>query len=548
MSRRVPRPINEFSAAHTRQQTMARIQAIEGRTIVDDVAASAGQSSGRWNISSYRSSNSSLTTLDWAEVFAAIQEDTAFRDGDEIYFPAGTYTFTGAGLVVSRSMKITGGSSSILTATGQTKLLDIQASHVSIDGLTFKGLTANTYSSSSYGVYVKSPDTNTRYSFISITNCQFYDVSGIAVQMEFVNNVVVRDNYYKRYARAAHMFLSCEYAVVENNVIEDAMNGAGNPSANTYPIAFSRNNNISLAAQPRSKNCIARNNLVVNNPWWEGIDTHGGDTIIIENNILYNVSQPIAIVSSNNELNVDTYAPLNCIVRSNYMNSLRDDGGYVSGIVVDGAGSGTAGSFVELASCIVADNIVIGYGRENSTTNQGGIVFKYTDCVIVKGNIIDRPSPYGVYIGNDNYSYIVSDNLVRDVWSTSFSAPSAINAPTFYHEGYVHGNKLTRGVKAAAFVNVRGLTVANNTTPATHNSRLVLGWNDFDLATVPIQPPLNMNSPGGIIKLATFISPTFTERPTVPTTALSGASTMADTTAVLSAIRVALRDKYGLIV
>lgn len=486
---------------------MARIQAIEGRTIVDDIPpVTAGKVSGRWDILQYKTDNVFLLSSDWADVFTTIQQDTAFRDGDTVFFPAGEYEFAGAGLVITRPLRITG-SSPVLSSPIHTRLIELQSSRVAIDGVTFKGLSASTYSGSAYSIYSKAATFAEGYKFISITNCQFYDIAGIAIQLEFAKNVVVRDCYFKTYARAANMFLSCEYVVVENCVIEDATNGAGNPSSNCYPIAFSRNNNIGIAAQPRSKNCIARNNLVVDNPWWEGIDTHGGDTIIIENNILYNVAQPIAIVSSNNESSVDSYAPLNCIVRGNYMNSLRADGGYSAGIVVDGAGSGTAGSFVELSSCIVADNIVIGYGKQAVTTNMGGIVFKYTDGVIIKGNLIDAASPYGIYVGNDNYSYVISDNIIKDVWSTTVTGPTAINAPSFYHEGFVHGNKITRGTKTAAFVNIRGVAVVtgvSGTTPATHNSQMLLGWNDFQSCVEPIRQGTNMEAAGGILKFAVF--------------------------------------------
>jgi hypothetical protein len=548
MSRRIPRPINEFSAAHSRQATNARIQAIEGRTITDDAANGvAGSIAGRWDITQYKTTNVLLTNSDWSDVFTVIQQDSQFRDGDEVFFPSQTYEFAGVGLVVTRSCKLTG-SSPTLTSAINTKLIDIQASWVSVEGFILQGLTPDTYSGSSYGIYSTSASYETGHRFINIERCQIFNISGVAVQLENASNVVVRDSYIKSYARGGVMGMSPLRWLVENCTIEDARNGAGNPSNNTYPIAFTRFNNVSLEAQPRAKDCVARGNYIIDNPWWEGIDTHGGEQIVVENNFLYNVSQPIAMVSSNNASNVDTYAPKGFVVRGNYMNSMRSDGAYNAGIMIDGAGTGTAGVFTDLATGIVSDNIIIGYGKQSVTTNQGGIVFKYTDGLIVKGNYVDEPSPYGIYIGNDNYSYVVADNLIRDVWSTVNTAPTAINAPTFYHEGFVHGNKLTRGTKVAAFVNVRGITVANNTTPATHNSRLVLGWNDFDSATTPIQPPLNMNNPGGILKLVTFISPAFTERPAVPPTVLSGASTMADTTAVVSAIRAALKDKYGLVV
>lgn len=487
MSRKIPRPVNEWYSAHARQETVARFQALEGRTITSAAAVGDNASvAGRWDISSYKSSNVFLQALTWPEIFATIQVDPAFRDGDEIYFVGGQYDMT-AGFVITRPMRVTG-SMPVIRITANTKFVDVQTSNVHILGLTFQGLSATTYSSSSFGVYSKGLNADTPNTNIMIELCKFYDISGIAVQLEFCERIVIRDCHYQRYARAANMLLSSSYGVVEGCLIEDALNGAGNPSNNTYPLAISRNTTLGITAQPRSTNWTVRDNIVINNPWWEGIDTHGGDTITIENNRLYNVDQPIAVVSSADVgSGASVFAPQNVVVSHNYMNSMRTDGGAKAGIVVDGAGTtagGMIGHPVELASgCVVDGNTVIGHGRQNTSTNAG-IVFTWTQGLIVTRNHIYECSVHGIAIQNDNYGFIIKENVIRDAWSNSLTNPSCITLATFYCTGLIDGNVRVVGNKVATYVGVRGITVTSSRVPATHNNDVVLGMNHWGPETV----------------------------------------------------------------
>lgn len=541
MSRRIPRPINEWNASLERKKTVARFQALEGRTITGSVtlpSESLGSWSA-WNIVEFANDNG-LTASSWSEIFTALQAVEGFNDGDEVLFPSGEYS-SATSLTITRPMKLTG-RGAVISSTALVKLIEIKSSNVHIDGMILQGQTASTYNANSAGFRCVSPSTTERYQNILIENCEIYDSGSSALEFEFVSNVKVSDCHIDRYARSGLRFLSCENGSLEGNLIENGMNGAGNPSVVVYPIMMSRQTINTIAVYPRCRNFVVRDNVIVNNPWWEGIDTHSGENLMIENNWLFNVLQPIAIVSSANELGVDSYAARNVVVRGNYMDSLRDDGAMRAGIIIDGSGTVTGSVTQASDGVVVSNNIVRRHGTQNNSLSGGITIFRTRGCVVSANTVIEC-SPHGINVANDNKGFNCSNNTIVDSWTTNLLTCSAVCIASFFNTGLIMGNVLSRGAKVATLVNNRGLSCTSSLLPASHNNRVILGPNDFDAATDQIGPAGVLNNALGSVKFG--FAGVYAERATLGP-ALTVTATGTEISTTVNSIRTALKDKLGL--
>lgn len=91
----------------------------------------------------------------------------------------------------------------------------------------------------------------------------------------------------------------------------DAAIKAGGPGAwnmNAYGIAFSDTNGTP------SKDCFAAGNVIDQVPSWHGIDTHGGDTITINDNTIHRTNRAIFITDS-------SVAPRDIVLDRNVMDT-----------------------------------------------------------------------------------------------------------------------------------------------------------------------------------------------------------------------------------
>jgi hypothetical protein len=285
------------------------------------------------------------------------------------------------------------------------------------------------------------------------------------------------------------MCLSGDNVKFNGNIFDTATNGTGNPSSNGYAVAFSRNTSVDLATQPRTTNFEAKGNWVKNIPHWEGIDTHGGMFGVIEGNFLYNCDQPIAIVSSAGAVIASEFAPHYVSVRDNHMDSTVTDGSRKPGIVVDGAGTGAAGSFAELArGIVVSGNTVIGHGREN-TSISAGMTATYCIGMKVSDNLFMECSPSAIAISSDVWGATFSGNVFMDYWTLNASGTMANPAIVFHAangSATVTGNIIVVGLKSVtlpAIKNTRGIRVGN----ITNNSIVRMSGNYFTAATSEIQ-------------------------------------------------------------
>lgn len=99
-----------------------------------------------------------------------------------------------------------------------------------------------------------------------------------------------------------------ERIAVPQYIAAIAAGGPGAWNMNAYGIAFTDTNGTP------SKDCWASLNIIDQVPSWHGIDTHGGDTILIEDNIIHRTNRAIFITDS-------SVAPRNIVLNRNVMDT-----------------------------------------------------------------------------------------------------------------------------------------------------------------------------------------------------------------------------------
>lgn len=425
-----------------------------------------------------------LSSSAWETTFHAILDDPNFNDGDVIFLRPGTYPIT-ASIVLDREVRIRSEGMAVIDAAGSFAIINpIGSDDIDIEGVTFDGPGIATYSGTSFGIHGGGASNAARRSRLRVHRCTFRNISAQCIEVEFADVVEVTHCTFESYVRSGGMFLSSEHVKFNNNWVYPPSNGTGNPGGNCYPVAFSRNTNVSLAAQPRTRFFECNDNHFFGDPYWEVIDTHGGMYGKIMRNFVWGGgtdspgSNAIAIVSSADSGGVSTYAPHFIDVCNNHIDSGVTTGVCPSGIAIDGAGNGTPGGFVELADGIkVLGNTIIGHGRENTSTS-GGIVITYARNPTVGGNHLIECSPNGIAVAQDVYDAAFPDNQFRDWWSSN--AGFANGAYNFYAangNSIVTGTITTRGAKSATLINRTAVRIGNTTPP--HNVTMPPGSNQL---------------------------------------------------------------------
>ena len=165
-------------------------------------------------------------------------------------------------------------------------------------------------------------------------------------------------------------------------------------------------------------------------------------------------------------------------MQGNYIDSGKDDGTALTGIMLAGAGS--TGAAVELATGIITGNTVRRHG-EQSATSGGGIMVYLTANAVVSGNTIYRPGYSGVNVWHTNSALTVQGNIVEDAWTDTQASAAMLALRSSHNTLSVGGNALRRGSKAATVVNLRGIQILSTTS----NTGVDLG-NDWSGASSSI--------------------------------------------------------------
>ncbi|KGL41260.1 right-handed parallel beta-helix repeat-containing protein [Listeria sp. SHR_NRA_18] len=183
-----------------------------------------------------------------------------------------------------------------------------------------------------------------------------------------------------------------------------------------YNIALTEIYNSKLVASvqakvnPRSDGAVITDSYILNNAVWEGIDTHHGRNLVIQNNTIVNVRNAIAVVSITLAGDVGTVSPpQNVMIRNNRINKQADYAKLklvksekfktVRGIVVSGAKLKKNRDAVYATGIQVLNNQV--ENVQAVSIYGGGIVMQSTFGAVVLGNRVQLESS-----GRTNYNGI----------------------------------------------------------------------------------------------------------------------------------------------
>jgi len=362
----------------------------------------------------------------------------------------------GSTLVINKAMTFKGNGS--IKATTDAACISVEASNVTIAGISLRGRQRATWVSGARGIQsvgtLAAP-----YNNLSIIDVSLTSFGGSGIYLQFVNDILVSNLNLTACTYYGVAFICCNRALVDASSIVD-INTGGLP--NSYGVTASRLNG-DLAVYPRSTDITVQDSLITDVVDWVAFDTHGGVRIKAIRNVVLRCKRGIDFVASVGPSGSNEFAPLDCLI----MNNSVDGTGIASshGIGFSGA-TGTPGSPTELATGTIIGNQVIRCG--DPTNNQlGGIWLRGTEGVRITSNQVIEPGSHGLIFVSDNKSFMVTDLTVTDPWSDTHAIPSVVATRSTYNTGVISSFYGRRGTKTATTVLAYGFYQSDPATTST---------------------------------------------------------------------------------
>lgn len=223
-------------------------------------------------------------------------------------------------LEITKSCHIIGGDLR-LDPAATWSVFNITTSDVTIDTVRFSaGGTTQPYRISARFISAIGSGSN-KYSDIRIKGCRMQGNQGENIRLTWCINSSIIDCKMDDFLYAGVLMLSCSDIKVLGNTITNGKLFA--PRVDVYGIAATDGSNTIAG---RCKNITISGNTVRNIDW-EGIDTHGGEHIIITDNIVTGCPRGIALVVGNPDRVV---VPVDVIVADNFVDreGVNDNNGY----------------------------------------------------------------------------------------------------------------------------------------------------------------------------------------------------------------------------
>jgi hypothetical protein len=321
------------------------------------------------------------------------------------------------------------------------------------------------------GIYFFGADSSHYLEDVVLRDCKVSSWGRAGISLKYVSDFAVDNCKAQNIAVLGITSSSSKKGKIVHNHVDTVGSGV-----DTYGIAMTRFNSDSLVTEPRSEDIECAHNLVENVPFWEGIDTHGGKKLSIDNNVIKGCKVGIALVNARNLAGVDTFASLDCSVSRNKIDSLVSDGSKSHGIIMAGVDTAGVGTATEYATGGIIGNIIRGHGDQSSNLS-GGIVAYDTLGLVVQGNLIIEPGFAGVTLYHDNKGAEVIGNTVIDPWSSVVTIPQAVAVRAGYNTAQIAYNTLEHDTKTATYLNVHGSRIDSDST-----SVIDFGPNNFAIA------------------------------------------------------------------
>ena len=387
--------------------------------------------------------------------------------GGQLVFPQDGTFLISRPLVIGRSMTVVGRGARIRQESTEKPLFIVGASGVEIAGLELIGPGHLQAQSDSRAVTVIGSSAQEPLSGFVLRHSTIRSWGMYGLYLQYVEDFNLSHNRIADIHYAGISVRSSHRGVISYNKIRNVI---GRPNA--YGITLTRTETDSLITDPRTSDVVVEANRVVNVPFWEAYDTHGGERIAFRNNYAYRCYIGLNIGSADGLDDVPMFAPKSVEVTGNVLDSGNRTGAAHFGIAFVGA-LGVRGTPTQYATGVVRNNLVTGYG-DASNANGGALYLRDTDGLQVRANAILEPSPTGISAYHDNQRLEIHDNVIVDPWTNdpSVQASAGIAVPDDYNSVTVQGNSFLRADKVASDVLSRAISVVSS----AHN-RVTVGLN-----------------------------------------------------------------------
>jgi hypothetical protein len=371
------------------------------------------------------------------------------------------FTITSATNVTVRGFEFSNPTATYTAIASSRGFINIvNSNNCLIEGNTFRNFR-------DYGVYVGVSSTSHYNRNISIKNNSFLDYGYCGVMIGKQSNYIyVEDNTFK-------------------NINMRKVNG------NAYGIAVAKGSN----SYKHSEHIYIRYNWIENSPVWEGIDSHGANRVYIQDNTVINCKVPIAVSYQTNE---GTYPlPVHTIViTGNYVKgNMNAPEKQHSGIHVLGARNYAK----PYTNVTVSGNTVIDV---NSwlVSDDGGIVLRDVDGVVVDNNLITGVGGTGINLNNVNNA-LVQNNDVKNLKKISGSTMGVKMSPVARSfTATIKNNKFDstvnyHGYGYSNWGNTYAVTLVNQVQSKFAGALRLNVQTDSNVVTSPYTPPLTPPQP-----------------------------------------------------
>ena len=417
----------------------------------------------------------SVSVKDFGAVGDGVANDATYfanaltaATGKELVVPPGTYKLN-SGLTVPANTVVTGhGATLDFSGAGNIAALTL-GSNVTLIGLKIVGPGNASYNGASVGVKCygtsNSPSAPTYVTGPTLIDIEITLFRNAGVECMF--NVVGQITNCKitSCAYAGIQLLSCNRFRVADNYVGQITPGT---SGNAYGIAVSSGEGTTTEDPIPVFNQII-GNTVEDVTVWTGIDTHGGDSLIVSNNTVFNCKLGIKI-TDRDVSGVRTVAPKNIVVSGNYIN----DNGIYTGAAITVNGAFPSSTTDHATNISVTGNVILGHGTSGSV-DEGAIRCYSSRNLVISGNTLRRPKVVGILLDFDNESFAVSGNTIVDPHDASVIS-RCVYIKTSNNLGSIVGNTfalessgLATQVAEWAVENGSGFGTTNIVTVAENN-------------------------------------------------------------------------------
>lgn len=217
---------------------------------------------------------------------------------------------------------------------------------------------------------------------ITVKNCRFIDNAFACVVFDVENENIKVDNCY---------FNGIKYTVTSQFLYRYFI-------ATGTKYKLQQNSNYTFTV----RNVEFTNNILLNNPLWEGIDTHGGENIIIKNNYIENCQ--IGIMANVAETIINNIKHENIIIENNIIKGSANISR--TGIITGGTNNIIANNIK------IINNEIDNCSEEN--VNFGSIKIWYTKNGEISNNKITNSKTRGLNLGTKCINLSVKNNYIEN--------------------------------------------------------------------------------------------------------------------------------------